>query len=472
MMDIPLPPSRLVDEPTSAMPEAVRKRRVLIIAAGVVVVVIAAAAYLLSTSATAPSYRFATVTAGPVTASIIASGTVNPVTSVQVGSQVSGQIKELEADFNSRVSNGQLVARIDPSLFETQAAQASADLAVARANVDVQQTLVDQAGANLASARATLQSLQAQTRKAEVGTEDAGRIADRARKLAATGSGTIADRDTTQAIYDQAVAQANTAHAQEAVQEAAIHAAEASVATARANLAMAQAQTGLKQAALETAQVNLDHTYIRAPVDGTVVLRNVDVGQTVVASLQAPLIFTIAQDLSHMQVDASVDEADVGAVKVGQLVTFTVDAYPGRVFEGSVQQVRIAPQVVQNVVTYDVVVSAPNTDLALLPGLTANTRVVTDHRDTAVLVPNAALRYWPSGFGGTAPGANTSEVWTVGSDGHPLAVSLRLGISDGNVTEVLEGKLPPGATVIVGDSPSGAPAARQTSPGMTAGPRF
>jgi HlyD family secretion protein len=472
-MDVPLPVGRLADAAAATGTMTTRKRRTAIIAtAGVLLIAAAIAVYLFSATATHPAYRFADVTSGPVTASIIASGTVNPVTSVQVGSQVSGQIKELEADFNSKVSNGQLVARIDPSLFETQVAQANADLEVARANAGVQQTLVDQATANLASAHATLQSLQAQSRKAEVGAEDAGRIADRARKLAASGSGTIADRDTTQAIYDQTVAQVNTTHAQEAVQEAAIHATEAAVATARANLAMAQAQIGLKQAALDTARVNLDHTYIRAPVDGTVVLRNVDVGQTVVASLQAPLIFTIAQDLSSMQVDASVDEADVGGVKVGQPVTFTVDAYPGRVFHGNVQQVRIAPQVVQNVVTYDVVVTAPNPDLALVPGLTANTRVIIDHRDSATLVPNAALRYRPAGFSAAAPGVNKGEVFTVGADGRPVAVPLVLGISDGTMTEVRQGGLASGAKVIVGDAPAGAPAAPRSSPGMTTGPRF
>ena len=472
-MDIPLPVGRLHDEATASRPAIASQRRKLIVAAALLLLAATGiAAYLLSGSSARTTYRLATVTRGPVTASTIASGTVNPVTSVLVGSQVSGQIKELDADFNSRVTSGQLVARIDPALFETQVAQANADLAVSKANVGVQQTLVDQATANVESARATLQSLKAQTHKAQVASEDAGRIADRARRLALTGSGTIADRDTTQAIYDQASAQVNTAQAQEAVQEAVIHSAEAALASARANLAMAQAQVGLKQAALDTAQVNLDHTFIRAPLDGTVVLRNVDVGQTVVASLQAPLIFTIAQDLSRMQVDASVDEADVGGVKVGQTVKFGVDAYPGRVFQGSVQQVRIAPQVVQNVVTYDVVVSAPNADLALLPGLTANLRVITDHRDDTLLIPNAALRYRPSGATGAAPGGSTGSVWLPGSNGRPVEVKLKLGISDGNVTEVVEGALAPGAAVIIGEAPNGSPATRQTSPGVTAGPRF
>ena len=472
-MDIPLPVGRLTDEAISAKPTIALRRWKLIVAAMLALLVAAGlAAYLLSGTANHPAYRLATVTRGPVTASIIASGTVNPVTSVQVGYQVSGQIKELDADFNSRVSKGQLVARIYPALFETQVAQAKADLQVAMANVAVQQATADRAAADLDGARATLESFKAQTQKASVAAQDTWRIADRARRLAETGAGTIADRDTTQAIYDQAAAQVHTAQAQEEVQQANIASVQAALGMASANQAMAQAQLAQKQAALDTAQVNLDHTYIRAPVDGTVVLRNVDVGQTVVASLQAPLIFTIAQDLSRMQVDASVDEADVGGVKVGQAVTFSVDAYPGRAFQGSVQQVRIAPQVVQNVVTYDVVVSAPNTDLALVPGLTANTRVITDHRDDALLISNAALRYRPPGATGASQGSNTAEVWLVGSNGRPAAVKLRLVISDGNVTEVVEGALQPGAQVIIGEAPTGAPTTSQNSPGMTPGPRF
>ncbi len=472
-MDIPLPVGRLTDEATSAKPAIARHRRKLIVAVALTLFVATGlAGYLLSGTTAHPAYRLATVTRGPVTASIIASGTVNPVRSVQVGSQVSGQIKQLDADFNSRVSKGQLVARIDPALFETQVAQASADLQVAMANVAVQQATTERAKADLDSARATLESFKAQTQKASIAAQDSWRIADRARRLAETGAGTIADRDTTQAIYDQAAAQMHTAQAQEAVQQANIASAQAAFGVARANLAMAQAQIAQKQAVLDTAQVNLDHTYIRAPVDGTVVLRNVDVGQTVVASLQAPLIFTIAQDLSQMQVDASVDEADVGGVKVGQTVTFSVDAYPGRVFRGSVQQVRIAPQVVQNVVTYDVVVSAPNPDLALLPGLTANTRVITDHRDDALLIPNAALRYRPAGATGAPPTGNAGSVWLVGANFHPIEAKLKLGIGDGNVTEVIDGALHPGAQVIIGEAPTGAPAAPQSSPGVTTGPRL
>ncbi len=473
-MDVSLPPERASAMPDVAVrPRARRHRWALLLGAALMAAVLAGFAYyLLSATNAVPVYRLAEVTRGPVTSSVIASGTVNPVINVQVGAQVTGQIKELAADFNSLVKSGQLLARIDPASFETQVAQAKADLEAAKANVPLQQAMADRAQADLEGARATLETLKAQTEKAEVAAIDAKRIADRAHSLAQTGAGTIADRDTTQAIYDQAAAQVHTAQAQETVQRANIASAEAAVAVARANVTMAAAQLGLKQAALDNAQVNLDHTYIRAPVDGTVVLRNVDVGQTVVASLQAPLLFTVAQDLRQMQVDASVDEADVGGVKVGQRVAFTVDAYPGRTFHGSVQQVRIAPQVVQNVVTYDVVISAPNADLALLPGLTANVRVTLEHRDDALLVPNAALRYRPPGAAALPPGGSAGAVFIRGADGHLTAVSLHLGISDGNVTEVVEGALQPGMSVVVGDMPTGASGATLSSPGVTSTPRL
>ena len=472
-MDVSVP-TTADDTVLAAPPRPLRSWRWL--AAGITLLTLLGAVvvglWLLLGTTVAPAYRLAQVARGPVTAAVIASGTVNPMINVQVGSQVSGQIKELSADFNSQVRTGQLIARIDPALFETQVAQASADVAVSQASIGVQQATVERTAADLAAARATLESLKAQTEKATVAAQDSWRIAERARQLAQSGAGTIAERDTTQAIYDQAAAQVHTAKAQEVVQQATIQSAEAALAVARANLVMIQAQLAQKQAALDTAKVNLDHTYIRAPVDGTVVLRNVDVGQTVVASLQSPLIFTIAQDLRQMQVDSSVDEADVGGVKVGQAASFTVDAYPSRVFQGTVQQVRIAPQVVQNVVTYDVVVSAPNADLALLPGLTANIRIVTDHRDAALLVPNAALRYRPAGAVGLPPGGASGQVWVPGVDGRPTGVAVKLGISDGTLTEVVDGALQPGSPVIVGDQPVGTTAAQSGSPGMTTGPRF
>jgi HlyD family secretion protein len=243
----------------------------------------------------------------------------------------------------------------------------------------------------------------------------------------------------------------------------------------------AGAQVAQNQAALRQAQVDLERTFIRAPVDGTVVGRSVDVGQTVAASLQAPTLFTIAQDLRNMQVDTNVDEADVGRVKVGQTATFTVDSYPGRTFTGEVVQIRKAPLVVQNVVTYDVVVSARNPEQRLLPGMTANVRIVIDQKESVLQVPNAALRFRPPGMeapererparpapgglrGGGAPGG---RVWVVGPDGKPAAIPLQLGIGDGTYTEVVKGEIKEGQQVIVGVA---VPGDRSQQPG--AAPRL
>jgi HlyD family secretion protein len=426
----------------------------------------------LGNASAAPVYRFGTVTLGPVTASVIASGTVNPVTTVQVGSQVSGRIKELYADFNSQVTKGQLIARIDPDVFDTHVAQAEADLAVAKAAVVMQQAAVERSKTDLESAKADLTALEAQTVKARAALGDAEKNFKRQSELSVSGAAAMATRDTAEANYAQTRAQVGTAQAQAQSQEAAIRSAEAQVRTAEATVVSAGAQVALKAAALRATQVDLEHTYIRAPVDGTVVLRNVDVGQTVAASLQAPVLFTIARDLRAMQVDTSIDEADVGGIKVGQRALFTVDAYPGHTFEGEVVQIRIAPQVVQNVVTYDVVTSAPNPDLLLLPGLTANARVITAERKDALLVPNAALRYGQAQAAKAAAPPAGAQVFVLGTDGKPQAVAVKLGIGDNNVTEITGGALTPGQQVIVGEAPPAGAKPAASLPGFGAGPRM
>jgi HlyD family secretion protein len=265
------------------------------------------------------------------------------------------------------------------------------------------------------------------------------------------------------------VAQVNASKAQEDAQVSAVRAAEAQLRVTEAMLKNAVANVVQNEAALRQAQVDLERTYIRAPVDGTVVGRSVDVGQTVAASLQAPTLFTIAQDLRNMQVDTNVDEADVGRVKVGQTATFTVDSFPGRTFTGEVVQIRKAPLVVQNVVTYDVVVTAKNPEQRLLPGMTANVRIVIDQKEGVLQVPNAALRFRPAGVeapererparpapgssgggGGRAGGAPGGRVWVLGPDGKPAMVQLQLGIGDGTYTEVAKGEIKEGQQVIVG----------------------
>lgn len=327
----------------------------------------AAAWSLLRESRDAPLMRTAAVETGALQATVSAAGTLAAVVTVQVGSQVSGQVRELLVDFNSEVKAGQLIARIDPDSFEARVAQASAELDVARAAVLIQQ-------ANLTRARAD-------TDKASVGAVDAQRDFNRKRELAERGVASTADKDKQEANVLGARAQ--------------LQGAQAGTTMAQAQLANAIATVKQREAALRQAQIDLDRTRIVAPVDGVVILRNVDAGQTVAASLQAPVLFTIAQDLRQMQVETSIDEADIGRLREGMPAVFTVDAMPTREFDGTIRQIRKSPQVVQNVVTYTVVISADNRDLRLLPGMTANVKIVTDRRDHTLKVSNAALRFRP-----------------------------------------------------------------------------
>ncbi|PYN62226.1 MAG: HlyD family secretion protein, partial [Candidatus Rokuibacteriota bacterium] len=315
-------------------------------------------AYLYSQSiGNAPKYRLAKVERGALTAAVSATGNLNAVITVQVGSQVSGQIKELLVDFNSVVKKAQVVARIDPEIFQAKVNQAKADLDSARATVLNQQAQIERTRADVENARAAHAEAKAQTAKAQVAVVDTRR--DYERKTELFGRQLIAksDLDSSQAAHDSAVAQLDSARAHEQALASAIQSAIAQLRVAEAMLASARAQVEQKIAALKQSQLDLDHTTITAPVDGVVVSRQVDVGQTVAASLQAPVLFTIAQDLTQMQVETSVDEADIGRINVDDRATFTVDAFPGETFVGSVTQIRKAAQIVQNVVTYTVVVA-------------------------------------------------------------------------------------------------------------------
>lgn len=296
----------------------------------------------------APVYRTAKVERGPITATVSSTGTLNPVTSVQVGTQVSGQIQQLLVDFNSPVKQGQLIARIDPETFQYRVRQAEADLESARSSVG----------------------------RAQVAQIIADRDLKRTKELVARNFVSPAELDRAQSTFDLAAAEVRTA----------------------------QAIVQQRAAQVATARVDLSRTEIRAPVDGVVIKRSVDVGQTVAASLQAPELFIIAKDLRDMQVDTSIDEADVGRIKIGLRATFTVDAFPGRQFSGDVRSVRKAAQSVQNVVTYIAIISANNERGELLPGMTANVRIVTDTRDSVLKVPNAALRFRPAGESAAAKG--------------------------------------------------------------------
>src|SRR5256885_2700576 len=365
-------------------------------------------AYLYSQSiGNAPKYRLAKVERGALTAAVSATGNLNAVITVQVGSQVSGQIKELLVDFNSVVKKAQVVARIDPEIFQAKVNQAKADLDSARATVLNQQAQIERTRADVENARAAHAEAKAQTAKAQVAVVDTRR--DYERKTELFGRQLIAksDLDSSQAAYDSAVAQLDSARAHEQALASAIQSAIAQLRVSEAMLESARAQVEQKDAALKQTQVDLDHTTIRAPVDGVVVSRQVDVGQTVAASLQAPVLFTIAQDLTKMQVETSVDEADIGRIKLDDRATFTVDAFPGETFEGTVTQIRKAGQIVQNVVTYTVVVAVDNPAGKLLPGMTANVKMIVAEKPSVLKVPNAALRFRPAGADGgpAAPGS-------------------------------------------------------------------
>src|SRR6266511_1824992 len=327
-------------------------RRVGIVALMLVLAAAASGAWFYAQSrGSTPRFRTAKVERGPLTATVSATGTLHAVVTVQVGSQVSGQIRELFADFNSQVKRNQLVARIDPEKFLAAVAQARAQVDMAKANVLNQRALVEKTRADLANAHAALAVAKAQTAKAPVTVVDSRRTLARNQDLKRKGFIAQADEDT---------AQAESAKAQEEAQASQIRSAEAQLRVTEAQLQSAVASVAQQEASLRQAQVDLDHTEIRAPVDGVVVSRTVDVGQTVAASLQAPTLFTIAQDLTQLQVETNVDEADVGRIREGLRATFTVDSFANQNFSGEVMQVRKAPQVLQNVVTYNVVISARN----------------------------------------------------------------------------------------------------------------
>jgi HlyD family secretion protein len=370
----------------------------------------------------------ARVDRGPVVSKITATGTLSALVTVQVGSQVSGRLQEILVDFNAPVKKGEVIAKIDPQLFRAALEQAQANAAAAKANLV----------------------------RSQVQADDAERQNRRARDLAQ-------QKLVSQAEADTALANAGAAGAQIEASKAAV---EQAVAT------------------LHSAQVNLAFTTIVSPINGVVISRNVDVGQTVAASLQAPTLFVIAEDLRKMQVDASISEADVGKLKPGMEATFSVDAYPGERFRGRIRQIRNAPQTLQNVVTYDAVIDVDNQELKLKPGMTANVTFVHAARSDVLRVPNAALRFRPSpevlvrlsggsakpgnaqrpvrppsGKGGAGPfGGDPTQrtVWVMRA-GKPKALQIRIGVSDGTLTELVEGTLAVGDLLVtdVPDVPGG-----------------
>jgi HlyD family secretion protein len=381
-------------------------KRIVWLALVVLVVAGGISAYFYAQSRGAgPKYRTAKIERGPLTAAVSATGNLNAVITVQVGSQVSGQIQELLADFNTVVRRGQLIARIDPEIFDAKVNQARGDLEAAQAMVLNQAAQVEKARAEVENAKSALAEARALTAKAQVALVDTRRDYDRKKELMGKDLIAKSDLDSSQANHDSAAAQLDSTRAKEQSLTAAIGSAQAQLRVTEAMLKSAQATVAQKQAALRQAQVDLEHTRITAPVDGIVVSRAIDVGQTVAASLQAPVLFTIAQDLTKMQVETSVDEADIGRIKLDDRATFTVDAFPGETFAGNVMQIRKAAQVVQNVVTYTVVVAVDNPAGKLLPGMTANVKLVYAEKPAVLKVPNSALRFRPAGADGGPTGS-------------------------------------------------------------------
>jgi HlyD family secretion protein len=396
------------------------RRRILLTSAALLTGTVVLTAFYRHGGAAEPALTTAAVSRGDVVQSVKATGTLEAVTTVQVGSQVSGTIAALLADFNSQVKKGQVVARLEPSLFQTQ---------------------VDQA-------RATLVKLQADTERSRVALEDA-KVQQR---------------------------RAETLSSQQLLPASELESARVATAQAEAAFKSAQAQVAQARAALGQAEVNLSHATITAPIDGIVISRNVDIGQTVAASMQAPVLFTIAQDLREMQVNASVDEADIGKIAPSQQVSFQVDAYPGKTFAGRVRQVRLAPVVDQNVVSYVTVIDVPNPDLQLKPGMTANVAITIARADDVLKVPNAALRYRPDAAtleahgqaavpqpAGQRPRAERApddrtpgdrsqtrrRVWVLNGDSL-TAVRVQTGLDDGTTTAIVGGDLQEGSRVVTG----------------------
>jgi HlyD family secretion protein len=387
---------------------------------GIVTLVLAGLLLSKCQSGSGQTIQTVAVTRGPITQAVTATGTLNPVQNVQVGSQVSGNIQKLFADFNSVVKAGQVIAQIDPVVFQANVNQAKGDLDNAQAALEL------------------------------------------ARLNAARTQALVAKQNSAQSDLDQATA----------------------------NLHQAEANVKIKQGALEKAQADLDHCTITSPIDGIIISRSVDVGQTVAASLQAPVIFQIANDLTKMQIDANVAEADVGGVAVDQDVDFTVDAFPTQTFHGKVVQVRNAPITVQNVVTYDTVIGVTNPDLKLKPGMTANVSIISAHKDEVLKIPNGALRFrmpdespTPSAKrdpstarpGGKPPAraerrVERSVYVLAPSASKPTKTTIKTGISDGIATEILEG-LKEGDRVVTAMSDSSGPASTPATNPFGSGPR-
>ncbi len=520
-------------------------KKKLLLGGGFMAAIVFAGFYFFGDDSSTPQYMTARVERGNLRNTVTATGALQAVTTVQVGSQASGTISALYVDFNSVVKKGQVVAQLDPATAKAQVDQARANLVQAQASLTQSRAAVVNARAGITDAQArnlaaksTVQNNQAGVTAAEANVAVLKAQQDDAMSLlkqqdSLLKAGVIAQRDydiaataykTAEARYNQAVAQLNQAKLSEqssasagVVQgQAAVEQSQAQVKQAEAQVQQNAAQVQQAQAALSMAEVNLSHTTITSPIDGVVVSRDVNVGQTVAASLSAPTLFTIANDLTQMQVIANIDQADIGLVEQAKSVRFSVDAFPGKDFDGKIEQMRLNPVNVQNVVTYNVVIDVNNPEQKLKPGMTANLTITIDERNNVLKVPNSALRFTPqdanrqrgagsgSGAGGQGQGqgqgrrrqqqgdgaqnnggqsnfapasapvlpGQTRIVWVLGQDGKPDRRRITVGLSDGSATEVVDGELNEGDMVITGQQITGANRpASSTPPGFGNAPR-
>jgi HlyD family secretion protein len=467
-----------------------KRRTILMI--GICALTLAATAIFFTRSHSAKAPEFVTVPAGSgdIRTVVNATGTVQPVVSVQVGTQVSGQVLEIYADFNSVVKRGQTLARIDPRNFEAQVTNAQARVQAARSALHSAQAGGQTAAADITSSKAGVSEAQAVASQMST-------LYARAQEL--SEKGLIAKNDLDMARANAETAQAKLRQANAAVEQSLAKQTGSGAQTQQMRAQLAQAEADLKQ-----AQINLGYTNIVSPVDGVVISRNVDVGQTIAASLQAPTLFTIANDLTRMQLNASIDEADIGNISSSADARFTVDAFPNESFRARIHEVRLSPTTVQNVVTYSAILDIDNPELKLKPGMTANINITVDRRDRVLKVPNAALRYTPPGMTAerpepvktvndasqrAAPAADPSpsilapgqkwdpaekiqldrpkketlrsgRVWVLGADGKPSQRPVVLGITDGTSSEVVSGELNTGEAIIVGDTSQTEPASK------------
>jgi HlyD family secretion protein len=455
------------------------RKRLLIASVVIGILAVAGAlAWRFTNQVEALNFQLIQVSRGTIESTVSATGTCNAVVTVQVGSQVSGNIKARYADFNSRVKAGQLVALIDPEIFQAKVKQAEASWRYSQSALENMRAAARKAEADVYSARAAEANQVAAIAKAKAAVSDAYARLVRRQEMFAAQILSKEDLDTAQAAHDQAVAELQAAEAQHDAAKHNIQAAEAAFDASNKQVAMFQDEVDLNQASLNQTRIDLAHTRITAPVDGIVVARRMDVGQTVAASFQAPTIIEIAQDLTKMQVDTNVAESDVGHLKVEQQATFTVDAYPGVVFKGLITQIRKAPINVQNVITYDAVIQVANPELKLFPGMTANVTILTQRSENVLRLPNAALRFRPpesliEGLPSRSrpPAGNWSAVYIAVPNspaGNPKVrtIPVKLGITDGNFSEMEEGSLQDGQQVIVAMSTPSAPSAPAAAPSM------